>query len=50
MHYKETKYGFEFGCAEIRRACPDDTKGWVSLDVETPKGIWSVYITKTGKV
>lgn len=50
MHYKETKYGFEYGAARIERAVSDDKRGWVVLDLETPKRKLSIYITKTGKV
>jgi len=54
IHYKKTKYGFEFGSAKIARACSDTKKGWVILTIETPKHKGSkhiqLYVTKTGKV
>jgi hypothetical protein len=53
MHYKETKYGFEWGAAEVTR-CFSDAKGWVTLLLETPKHkggkSLQIYVTKTGKV
>ena len=52
LHYKETKFGFEYGSAQIRRIFSDEKKGWITLEIKTPKypsGI-QVYVTKTGKV
>jgi hypothetical protein len=53
-HYQETKYGFEWGAASITRGFSDEKKGWVTLELSTPKhahgkGI-QIYVTKTGKV
>lgn len=50
MHYKETKYGFEYGSAEISRGMSDDKQGWAVLMVNTPKTTIKIYATKTGKV
>jgi hypothetical protein len=54
MHYKETKYGFEYGSAKITRLCSDNKKEWITLGLETPKyqggESIQIYITKTGKV
>lgn len=54
IHFKEIDFGFEYGCAKITRLCSDDTKGWVVLDIHTPKKLYDhgiqVYVTKTGKV
>jgi len=53
MHYKETKYGFEFGAAKVSRLISDE-KGWVVIGIETPKhpggNEIQIYVTKTGKV
>lgn len=52
IHYKETKYGFDYGAAQIERCCSDEKKGWVVLLVKTPRhplGI-ELSITKSGKV
>ena len=52
MHYKKTKYGFEWGAADVMRYCSDEKEGWVILGIETPKhkdGV-QIYVTKTGKV
>ena len=42
-----TEFGFNFGAAEVFRACsfPD---GYVVLVVQTPKGCVEVGVTKTG--
>lgn len=50
MHYKETKYGFEYGSARIYRATSDEKVGWSVIMVETPKTVIQIYTTKTGKV
>jgi hypothetical protein len=52
MHYKETRYGFEYGAAKVERIFSDEKKGCVILGIETPKhkhGL-QIYVTKTGKV
>jgi hypothetical protein len=52
MHYKETRYGFEYGAAKVNRVFSDEKKGWVALEIKTPKhkhGL-QIYVTKTGKV
>jgi hypothetical protein len=50
MIYEETNYGFKYGAAEITRIASDDKKGWVVLQVKTPKMVIQIYVTKTGKV
>jgi len=50
IHYAETKYGFEYGSLAVERMCSDDKKGWVVLNISTPKGRVEVYATKTGKI
>jgi len=50
MHYKETKYGFEYGSANVQRLVSDDSKGWVTIGIATPKNEIQVYVTKTGKI
>jgi len=37
MHYREIKYGFEWGSAKITRDFSDEKVGWVTLWIETPK-------------
>ena len=52
IHHVETKYGFEYGSASVERMFSDERKGWVTIQITTPKhksGI-QVYVTKTGKV
>jgi len=53
-HYQETRYGFEWGAAKVERCFSDEKKGWVTLQLQTPKhkngrGL-QIYVTKTGKV
>ena len=50
MHYRETKYGFEWESAKISRDFSDEKAGWVTLRVETPKEDIQIYVTRTGKV
>ena len=54
IHYEETKYGFEWGAAEISRCFSDEKSGWVTLIIRTPKhkgnDCLQVYVTKTGKI
>ena len=50
-HYQETEYGFEYGAAKVSRMTSDKQKGWIILQIETPKSPdIQVYVTKTGKV
>ena len=54
QHYAETKCGFEWGSAHVQRAFSDNTRGWVTLTLDTPKhaghNSLQIYVTKTGKV
>lgn len=50
IHYKDIPYGFEYGSAEVTRICSDKKRGWVVVQVDTPKNNVQVYVTKTGKV
>lgn len=53
-HFKETKFGFEWGSARLSRGFSDGRKGWVTLLLETDKypgnRSLQIYVTKTGKV
>jgi len=50
IRYEETQYGFNYGAAEVSRACSDSERGWVAIRITTPKTDLQVYVTKTGKV
>ena len=50
IHYRETIYGFEYGAAKVTRLFSDEKKQTVTIQIETPKEIVQVYVTKTGKV
>lgn len=50
MHYQETKYGFEYGVANVQRLVSDKEKGWVTIGIATPKNEIQIYVTKTGKL
>jgi len=51
-HYRETKYGFDYGAAKVTRMLSDEKRGWIALGIETPKHKIpiQIYVTKTGKV
>ena len=48
--FEVTDYGFRYGSLEITRIHSDESKGWVILQLRTPKSQLQVYATKTGKV
>lgn len=49
--FKETQYGFKYGAVEVTRCCSDEEKGWVVLQLSTPKiKDIQLYVTKTGKI
>lgn len=50
VHFKETNYGFEYGSATITRLHHNEKKGWVVIELKTPKKYLQLYVTKTGKV
>lgn len=62
MHFKEIKYGFEYGSCAITRITSDEKKGWITLGLKTQKyqvgspitnetiPTMQIYVTKTGKV
>lgn len=50
IHFKEVKYGFEYGSSQVERLCSDDKKKWVIIRVSSPKDDIQVYVTKTGKI
>lgn len=52
MRYEETPFGFNYGAAEVTRCVSDEKKGWVVIQIETPKKDQriGIYVTKTGKV
>ena len=50
IHYKETLPGFEFGSLTINRIAHNEKKGWVLIEVTTPKGWIVINATKTGKI
>lgn len=50
VHYAETTFGFEFGAATVSRLFSDERKGWVVMEVKTPKDEIQLYITRTGKL
>lgn len=48
--YKETKFGFDWGAAEITRVASIGEDGSVVVSIETPKETLYVRITKTGLI
>ena len=49
-HYRQTNYGFEYGAAKVSRVCSDYKKGWVVLEISTPRALVQVYVTRTGMI
>ena len=47
---KSTTCGFQWGPATVERLFSDDTKGWVTVGVQTAKGDIQICVTKTGKI
>lgn len=50
MHFCNCQYGFEYGAAKITRLFSDENKGWITVEVKTPKEELQIYVTKTGKI
>ena len=50
IHFAETKFGFDYGAAQVTRCMSDEKKGWVVIRVQTPKQDVQIYVTKTGKI
>lgn len=50
VHFALDQYGFEFGSAHVQRIASDLDKGWVVIEIRTPKAALQVYVTKTGKM
>ena len=50
MHFKEIDYGFEYGSAVVTRFHSDEKKGWVIVEVKTPRGHIQVYVTRSGLI
>ena len=50
MNYRECQYGFEYGSINLTRLFSDEKKGWVVVEVKSPKESLQIYATKTGKI
>ena len=50
MHYNETRFGFEWGAARVSRAMCDARQGWVVIDLETPRQILQIFVSRAGRV
>lgn len=50
IEYRETKYGFNYGAAEVERIFSDHKRQSVCIGVKTKKASLQIYTTKTGKV
>jgi hypothetical protein len=46
----QVPFGFQYGAAKVTRVCHDRKKGWVVLDVTTPRAQMQVYVTRTGMI
>ena len=45
-----TEFGFDWGMAKVLRLFSDETKGCVTVGVETPRGKLQINVSKTGKI
>ena len=50
VHFKPDQYGFAYGAAHVQRIHSDEKRGWVMIEIRTPKAALQVYVTKTGKM
>ena len=54
VHFKKTKYGFEFGSAVITRLFSNDKNGATVFGVKTPRKVYGeglqIYTTRTGMI
>lgn len=50
VHFELDQYGFEWGSAHVQRIASDEKRGWVVIDIRTPKAALQVYVTKTGRM
>ena len=48
IHYRETRFGFEYGAAAVERACSHN--GYVVILVKTPHQWLEVQVTPAGRV
>ena len=48
LPYQETMYGFRWGAATVVRIASDGNRGWVALEIQSPKESLRVRITKSG--
>jgi len=48
IRYEETKYGFNYGAADVERLVSDN--GRVLIGIKTPRRKLQVHVTKTGLI
>jgi len=49
-HYAETRYGFQWGSATVKRIAYIAERTTVVIGIKTPRADIQVYVTRTGKV
>lgn len=50
VDFKEIDCGFKYGSVEVTRTAHDERKGWVVLNIKSPKIEIQIYATKTGEI
>lgn len=48
IHYKETRYGFEYGAAKVKRIF--NREGQVCITLKTEREVIDIRVTKTGMI
>ena len=48
IRFGKIPYGFIYGPTTVQRVASDPKKGWVVLEIKTPRGMIQVHATKTG--
>lgn len=48
MHYRETRYGFEWGAAKVHRVASH--QGYVAICITTPREVLHVRVTPSGLI
>lgn len=50
VNYAETRYGFEYGAAKVKRLFSCDRTGAVWIGVSSDKGEIQIRVTRTGRI
>lgn len=50
IYFNETRFGFDYGDAQINRVASDEKQGWVWLSIGTSKTNLQIKVSKTGRM